>query len=269
MSVGLTDIIQSLNAGCIKVGSMKSKSDLQEKLSAVKNLVAQDRSTDENVVPLVKFNWEPLSIRWPDKVAVDLGIPNSYEELVEWAVAKKFEKKLETHTAAAYLEYITSGQYQIETKDWGNYETNRETTEKGPDGDLIPKAPWVSSKFFHKKYASASKAPYEMWRYTTSSSRKLLCTYLGDDSIKYDFQLGFIKDWEDLETIMLKLMDIEDHKGEFIKLKTLRKNFQGLLKSKENPRMIFQNFQAILTPFLCFEGDKIKKPSLGRPRGRF
>ena len=80
MSVGLTDIIQSLNAGCIKVGSMKSKSDLQEKLSAVKNLVAQDRSTDENVVPLVKFNWEPLSIRWPDKVAVDLGIPNSYEE---------------------------------------------------------------------------------------------------------------------------------------------------------------------------------------------
>ena len=55
MSVGLTDLVQSLNAGCIKVGTIKSKSELQEKLRAVKNLVASDKLSDRNIISLIKF----------------------------------------------------------------------------------------------------------------------------------------------------------------------------------------------------------------------
>ena len=120
-------------------------------MATIKTLAADGSKCDFAVLDVLKFNWKPISPVNPRTVEPDLGYPDDFGTLIQWAFDRRFPElgtDADAHTASNYLEYITSGQYKATQRDWDEYATGVQSVNAA--GTLEPKIT-LNSDFFVRK----------------------------------------------------------------------------------------------------------------------
>ena len=181
-----------------------------------------------------------------------MGVPRDFEELQAWVEAGRLENLVRDKTVEAYLEYITNGQFSIESKDWREYRTgNPGMSRNEGTGDMVKDMPTKGSTFFHKAVGASGVPPHEAWRVAASRSRELLGQLLKDQQIRYQLEIGEFFSWDDLESKLLEYRALDDHQDDYPRLIVLRKEIKKLLSSSENPKLNMGSLLSSCRPFLC------------------
>ena len=249
-------LVSSIKAAGLKIDEIKSRDDLRQKLATIKTLAADGSKCEYSVLDCLKFNWRPISPVNPRTVEPDLGYPDDYNILIDWAFKRRFPELGQAgtdHTAEKYLEYITSGQYRAEEKDWDEYATGVKSVDA--DGNLKQNLTW-NSEFFIRKNNCTRPVPVVVWRKAAARSREILGHYLLDKYIKIDFNAGRFKSWDDLENKMMTYVNFEDMEEEHLRTGPAFKELKAVVRGPGNPKVKFGSIQTILTPFLCTADDK-------------
>ena len=249
-------LVSSIKAAGLKIDEIKSRDDLRQKLATIKTLAADGSKCDFAVLDVIKFNWKPLSPVNPRTVEPDLGYPEDFDTLRQWAFDRRFPElgtDAADHTAEKYLEYITSGQYKAIKKDWDEYATGVKSVND--TGALEPNLT-LNSEFFVKKNNVTTPVPVVVWRKATARSREILGHYLLDKYIKIDFNAGRFKSWDDLEKKMMTYISFEDMEEEHLRTGPALKEIKAVVRGPGNPKVKFGSIRTILTPFLCTADNK-------------
>ena len=256
-------LVASIKATGLKIDQITSRDDLAQKLATIKTLAADANKCDYTLIDMIKFGWKVVNPVDPRVVKPDMGYPDSLGDLKMWAWDHRFPH-VEKQDEKGYLEYITSGQFKVEKKDWGEYVTGVPTEpEAGKEVET------EDSEFFYKKHLSDKPAPVTRWRRAAARSREILAHYIMDPYIKVDFLFGKFSSWKELEDrykIYIDFSDLEEtHQRTIVGLKDLKQVMQG----SQNPRQKFGAIQTILRPYLCYDDGDVENSVWGSGNEQF
>jgi len=242
----ITGILQAMDVSALEVGKVESREGLMKQLNAFKTVIAANGSVEATAITKVKYLWKvnnPNDIYTVDR---KMGYPSNFDELKEMVTAKKIPHITQSHEG--YMEYLTAGEYNLETRDWVLYETGLEVDEKSKT---------EGSAFFTVR-KGGTKAPVDIWRKTAERSRDVLQLFLKDKFICEDFLVGKFDCWNTLVTRLHSYAGMEDYEEKYARITELTEKLKQIIPSKDSYRVKFGRLMSILGPYFVTERGDIE-----------
>jgi hypothetical protein len=160
----------------------QSRLKVASKMSAILSCISsQQEGVTFNVLKNVRWAWRTKNPAVASSVDKKYGYPTSMDELTSMVAAAELPQAPAT-TAEAYLEYLTRGEYTLETRDWT---THIDPTATTPD----PPATRQSSSFFEKKKTEKS-SPADIHRLAAMKIRDALMQLIECNFVHIEFSKG-------------------------------------------------------------------------------
>ena len=233
----------------LELEKVKDRRELKDIVAAIKLLVAEDGEKGERmIVEKLKFGtWQILGDKTDYmQIEEDIGYPTSMEELEAMVLARRLENFGVNPTKDAYLKYLTTDQYKIESKDWGTW------AGKEADG-----AESQNSVFFvTKKNEKVSIS--ERYRKANRSARQVMSLYLRDEFLREGFFRGDFTTWKEFEARVATLKGFGDGAEDHDPLSTFRKKLKEIINSGNSSRIKYAALSTLAGKYFIHEVGNIK-----------
>ena len=234
----------------LELDKIKDRRELRDIVAAIKLLVSEDGDKAERmIVDKLRFGtWQILGDQTDYmQIGDDIGYPITMEELEAMVADRRLASNSVGATKEAYLSYLTNGQYEIETKDWGTYA-----------GEEAEQPSQNSTFFISPKKVKSSVA--ERYRKANRSARQVMSLYLRDEFMREGFFRGHFTNWKEFEARIATIKGFGDGAEDHEPFSAFRKKLKEILGNNTSARIKYAALASLAGKYFIHDQGEIKNP---------